>query len=258
MMEATEKIQQKTSHDGQVAELTLCAPKGNVLDRQMMAELTRAIAATAARDEVKALVFRGEGSHFSFGASVEEHRKELVPEMLDTFHGLLRSLIESGKPALALVQGQCLGGGLELVSLCHWIFAAPAARFGQPEINLAVFAPAASLILPHRVGQSAADDLLLSGRSITAEEACRIGLVHEVAEDPSAALDEHLVRHLLPKSATALRFAARASRHEMHRAFLENIGSLESTYVRELMETRDANEGIQAFLDKRPAVWENR
>lgn len=252
------KIKLDFSHENQILTITLNAPKGNVLDREMMIELSKAIGEQGRGASIKALVFQGEGDHFSFGASVPEHQKEFVPHMLATFHDLFRTLIAVNKPCIALVRGQCLGGGFELAMFCHWIFAAENAKFGQPEINLAVFPPVASLLLPHRAGQSAADDLVFSGRSITAPEAKQMGLVYSVSADPQAELDDFLAKHLLPKSATALQFAARASRFEMHQAFLQNIEALEKMYVQELMETADANEGIGAFMQKRKPIWKNQ
>jgi cyclohexa-1,5-dienecarbonyl-CoA hydratase len=257
-MNEYEKIEAVRSHDGQVLRLLLNAPKANVLDRQMMVELTDAIQQGAGDFELRALLLEGKGAHFSFGASVPEHRKEQVGEMLPTFHRLLRTMIESGKPTVALVRGQCLGGALELAALCHWVFAAIDARFGQPEINLAVFPPAASLILPYRIGQSAADDLILSGRSITAEEAMHLGLVRSISDDPESDVDAFLREHILTKSGAALHFAALSSRYEMNRALLRNLEAVEELYLNDLMNTADANEGIQAFIEKRKPVWAHR
>ncbi|MFQ6114235.1 MAG: enoyl-CoA hydratase-related protein [bacterium] len=252
------KIKLDYFHDKQVLNLTLHAPKGNVLDREMMTELTQAVQQEGVRASVKALIFQGEGAHFSFGASVPEHQKEYVGEMLATFHQLFRTLIRTSKPMFALVRGQCLGGGLELAAFCHWIFASEDAKFGQPEINLAVFPPAASLILPHRIGQSAADDLVLSGRSISAQEAKQSGLVYSVSTDPQKELNEFVSKHLLPKSAAALQLAVKSSRYEMHQAFLKNIEAVEKMYLEDLMATEDANEGIRAFMEKRKPLWKNR
>lgn len=251
------KLKVDLSQDGQVLNLTLNAPKGNVLDKEMMSELQKAIERKAAQSSVKAIVLRGEGAHFSFGASVPEHMKENVAEMLATFHDLLRALIATSKPMFALVRGQCLGGGLELAAFCHWIFAAEDAMFGQPEIKLAVFPPVASLVLPHRIGQSAADDLVLSGRSISAAAALHLGLVHSVSPDPEAELEKYISEHILPRSAAALHFAVKSSRYEFHRAFLQHIAEVEKMYVQDLMATDDANEGIAAFLEKRKPVWKN-
>lgn len=251
------KIRLDHKNDNQILTLTLNAPKANVLDREMMLELIHALAAQGRAASIKALVFQGAGDHFSFGASVPEHQKEFAPHMLATFHDLFRTLIAVNKPCFALVRGHCLGGGFELAMFCHWIFASEDAKFGQPEINLAVFPPVASLVLPHLIGQSAADDLVLSGRLMTAPEAKQLGLAYAVSVDPQAALDEFLAKHILPKSASALQFAARASRYAMHQAFLKSIEALEKIYVQELMETEDANEGIKAFIEKRKPVWKN-
>jgi cyclohexa-1,5-dienecarbonyl-CoA hydratase len=257
-MAELKRIKCDFQHNNQVLTLTLNAPKGNVLVGEMMIELIAAVKENGNTPSLKALIFQGEGDHFSFGASVPEHQKEFAPQMLATFHDLFRTLIAVNKPCFALVRGQCLGGGFELAMFCHWIFASEDAKFGQPEINLAVFPPVASLLLPHLVGQAAADDLVLSGRSITAPEATQIGLVYSVSANPQVELDDFLAKHILPKSAVALQFAARASRHEMHQAFLQNIEALEKMYVQELMETADANEGIKAFMKKRKPEWENQ
>jgi cyclohexa-1,5-dienecarbonyl-CoA hydratase len=249
------KIKLASTHEGQVLTLTLNAPKGNILDREMMSELIAAIRDAGQKPSIKALVFQGEGEHFSFGASVVEHQKESVARMLGTFHDLFRTLIALSKPCFAVVRGQCLGGGLELAAFCHWIFTSEEAKFGQPEINLAVFPPVASLIFPHLIGQSAADDLVLSGRTISAQEAKKMGLVYSISANPEVELNEFISKHILPNSAVALQFAAKASRYEMHQAFLKNIEALEKMYVQELMETSDANEGIKAFMEKRKPVW---
>ena len=120
-------------------------------------------------------MFQGKGEHFCYGASVPEHRREHVAEMLTGLHDLLRSIIDLSKPGLALIRGCCLGGKLELAVFCQWIFAAEGARCGQPEIAPGVFPPTATLILPWRVGQPAADDLILTGRTISAAEAKQLG-----------------------------------------------------------------------------------
>lgn len=254
-MPYSNKIRIDYLHDQQVLGLILNAPKGNVLDMEMIKDLTAALRNEARGPKIKAIVFKGEGEHFSFGASVSEHRKALVGEMLVTFHDLFRVLIETSKPTFALVRGQCLGGGLELAAFCNWIFASEDATFGQPEIQLAVFAPVASLILPVKVGQTAAEHLLLTGQSISAQTAHQLGLVHLVSDDPENDLVAFVSEHILPKSAAALHYAVKAARHEMHQGFLRNIDEVERLYVKELMATHDANEGILAFMEKRRPVW---
>ncbi len=254
----TKKIKSDFLFDGQILNLTLNAPKGNVLDIEMISELTEAVKNFGSKPEIKAFVFQGAGEHFSYGASIPEHTKELAPKLLSAFHTFFRTLIKVSKPTFALVQGQCLGGGLELAAFCNWIFASEVAQFGQPDIKLSVFPPVSSLILPYRIGQSAADDLVLTGRLITAQEAKQHGLVHTVSREPLKALEEFISTHILPKSTIALQFSVKSSRFEMHQAFLKNVDPIEKLYVLELMESEDANEGIAAFMEKRAAVWKNR
>lgn len=255
---ATKKVLRESLHDGALWRLTLAAPKGNVLDAGMVRELSDAFREAAQGAGPKAILLAAEGEHFSFGASVEEHLPEQVKSMLAGFHGLFRQIAASGVPVLAAVRGACLGGGLELVAFCHRVFAHPEARLGQPEIALGVFAPVGSAILAERVGRGAADDLLLSGRSVAGPEALAMGLVDAVADDPEAAALAWAEEHLLPRSASSLRFAARAARFELTRRFERVIEELERLYLKELMVTHDAVEGISAFIEKREPVWRDR
>ncbi|MFO0728955.1 MAG: enoyl-CoA hydratase-related protein [Myxococcota bacterium] len=241
--------------EGRVLRVVLEAPPGNVLDSSMIEALTAFFDEQSAPSAVRALILEGAGKHFSFGASVAEHRREEVASMLARFHRMLRTLAQLSIPTLAAVRGQCLGGGLELVGLCTWIFAAPEAAFGQPEIQLGVFAPAASAVLPWRLGGGRALDLCVSGRTIRAEEARAMGLVHELATDPAAAALAFAEAMLVPKSAASLRFAERAVRLGLVQALEGRLMELEKLYLEELMETPDANEGLAAFLEKRAPRW---
>lgn len=235
--------------------IVLDAPKANILDATMLEGLAHALVEAAKEPRLKALLFVGEGAHFSFGASVEEHRKAQVGTMLRAFHGVFRALARTSLATLAVVRGNCLGGGLELASFCTRVFAAPDAKLGQPEIKLGVMAPVASLVLPSRCGQAVAEDLCLSGRVIDAEQALAIGLVDEVAADPQARAVEWFQTHLAPHSAASLRRAVAAVRHGFLQRFLPQLDALERLYLEDLMATQDANEGIEAFLGKRKPVW---
>jgi len=242
---------------GSFWRLVLDAPKGNILDASMVGALRRMFDKAAETPDLKGIIIEGEGDHFSFGASVEEHLPEQVGDMLAGFHGMFRSALACAVPLLAVVRGQCLGGGLEVAAFCHRVFAAPDARLGQPEIVLGVFAPVASLILTERAGRSRAEDLCISGRIVDAQEALAAGIIDEVHEDPGAAALAYARHNLLPRSASSLRFAVRAVRQEFSERFFERIAALEKLYLEELMATHDAREGLQAFLEKRKPVWRN-
>jgi len=255
------KIRRESLHDGQVVRLVLDSPKGNVLDGEMMAQLQAELDELGRQPAVKFIEFTGSGNHFSFGASVAEHTREKAAAMLTQFHALFRTLAEIAIPTAALVSGQCLGGAMELALMCNFLFLDKTAVLGQPEIVLGVFAPPASLLLPRKIGQMRSDDLLLTGRSITADETVTLGLATELFDDRAAmenGVDEWVVKHILPKSAASLRHATRASRWRLNKELLEDLDKLQKYYVNELMSSHDANEGIQAFLDKRKPVWQDR
>lgn len=253
-MNSDERARAALLEGGQLLRLTLSAPKGNILDAAMIEALSGALARHDT-PRLKAIVIEGEGAHFSFGASVPEHEKSRAPAMLATFHRLFRQLLRMGVPTLAAVRGQCKGGGLELSAFCTWVFASPDASLGQPEIKLGVFAPLASVLLPWRIGGGHALDLCVSGRSVSAAEARAMGLVHTVCADPAEAAIAFAQEHLLPSSASSLRFAERAARHGLARLLDDTLPAIERLYVEELMATADANEGIQAFLEKRKPVF---
>lgn len=246
----TQGVVLESLDDGRIARLTLDAGKGNILDSAVIEKLRRATKEISAMTVARAVVIDHTGKHFSFGASVAEHVPGEVEKMLPALHKMARKLLDLDLPLLVAVRGLCLGGGLELAMLGDRLFAAPGSGFGQPELNLAVFAPIGSALLPRIVGPRHAADLLLSGRTATLEEALRIGLVHEEAEDPGEAALAWARKHLVPKSASSVRHATRAARATWQDAFEKTLEKLEKSYLGELMSTHDAVEGLRAFLEK--------
>ena len=244
-------------HDGRIARVTLRAPKANILDAAMIADLDASLTELHQHQNLHAVVFAAEGPHFSFGASVEEHLPDQIAQTLAALHGLLRRLLEIPAPTIAVIRGQCLGGGLELALACDLIVAEESARLGCPEIKLGVFPPAASVLLPARIGVAAATALILTGDSIGGREAQATGLVARAAPDGEldATLDAWLAESFLPRSAAGLRFAAHATRTPVRRAMDEALPAAEKLYLEGLMRHPDAVEGIRAFLDKREPRW---
>lgn len=244
--------------EGRLLRLRLARPKANIVDAAMIAGLAVAFDRHRRDDGLTGALLDAEGPNFSFGASVEEHLPQNCAAMLASLHALIVKMLEWPAPILVAVQGQCLGGGLELALAGSRIYSAPDARFGQPEIKLAVFAPAASCLLAYRVNQQTAEDLLLSGRSLKADEAQAVGLVAEVADDPVAAALAYFDAQLADKSAAALGFALRAARGAMLPEVKRRLAEVEKLYLEELMKTHDANEGLAAFIEKRAPKWQNR
>jgi len=255
-----EKIKVNYLYENSVVNILLDDGKGNILDHIMMEELQNVFNSFAHKKDLKLIVFEGAGKHFSFGASVEEHQKEFAATMLRNFHQLFYSLRDLSIPALAKVSGQCLGGGMELALVCNFIFADKTAKFGQPESMLGVFAPPASLLLPEKIGYARAEELLITGKTINADEARSIGLVNELFDDRAtldAGVSDWIIKYILPKSASSLRYSVKAARVKLNHVLTNFLPQLESMYTKELMGTHDANEGILSFIEKRAPVWEN-
>ena len=244
--------------DGRLLRLTLARPKANIVDAAMIAALQSALEQYLPQPQLRGVLITAEGPHFSFGASVEEHMPDCCAQMLKSLHALVLKLVESPVPVLVAVRGQCLGGGLEVVAAGNFIFAAPNAQLGQPEVKLAVFAPAASCLLPERIGQAQAEDLLFSGRSVSAEEALLMGLVSVVAENPEQAAYDYFDKHLAPLSASTLRFAVQAARSQFALRIRARIVYVERLYLEEMMQTHDSVEGLTAFVEKRQPAWLDR
>ncbi|MBK9670619.1 MAG: enoyl-CoA hydratase/isomerase family protein [Thermomonas sp.] len=160
------KLALRETHDGQVLEVALDAPKANILDAAMMAELRAVLAAERGVAGRKALVLRGSGAHFCFGASVPEHQADQVGAMLPQFHALIDDLLSHPVPTIAQVSGFCLGGGFELALACALLFADDSARFAVPEIQLGVFPPVAAVLLPALGAAMLGNRLVLSGETV--------------------------------------------------------------------------------------------
>lgn len=243
---------------GRVRVLTLAAPPANLVDIATTRRITELVEDAGADSRVCALLFRAEGEHFSYGASVSEHLPERCAEMLQAFHEMFRRLLAVGIPAVAAVRGRCLGGGLELVAFCQRVFAAPDARLGQPEIRLGLFAPVGSILLTERLGRGAAEEMCLGGAEVDAARARELGLVDDVGLEPEAAALAWVRATLLDKSPAALRLAVRAARVGLAERFGSELARIERLYLEELMATRDAHEGLAAFLERRPPQWQGR
>lgn len=255
------KIKVEFTYNNSVARIILDDGKGNVLDSVMMRELSELLNSFKEKNDLKIITFEGAGKHFSFGASVEEHKKENAPKMLKEFHQLFYTIADLAIPTMAKISGQCLGGGLELALVCNFLFADQSAKLGQPEILLGVFPPPASLILPLKIGNAKAEELILTGKSISAEEGKAIGLINEVFENKDElekGSDEWIANNILNKSASSLRHTVKASRTTFNHLLRKMLPAVEEMYLKELMETDDANEGINSFLEKRKPTWKNR
>jgi cyclohexa-1,5-dienecarbonyl-CoA hydratase len=196
---------------------------------------------------------------FSAGVAVEEHVQGTIYQMLDSFHAIFRALEQIARPTIAVVENSALGGGCELVAACDIVIAGERARFGQPEIKLGVFPPVAVVLLPQVIGDKRAREMILTGDLIDAMEAARIGLVNHVV--PGNQLEPKLLEvlsKLRELSAASLQMTKKAIDLGRGRPIDSVLAEVENVYLHELMKTKDANEGINAFVGKRKPVWSDR
>ena len=250
-----EHLRHDVSDDGAVHTLTMDKPPGNVIDIALCQMLSAALDAAAARADAKVLVLRGAGKSFCFGASIEEHLPEVAPTMLRALSDVVRRLIGFPYPTIAGIQGRCLGGGLDLALSCGIVIAEEAAILGVPEIRLGVFPPPVTALLVGR----AAEEVILTGRDLTASEARDLGIVNWVVETGTldSFLGEYTEAFFVSRSAASLRIATRAVREGVRVEVERRLAAAEAIYVDELLAIHDGSEGIRAFMEKRAPQWGN-
>jgi cyclohexa-1,5-dienecarbonyl-CoA hydratase len=245
------------SRDGGIGRLVLDRPPVNVLDLTTLEALQTALGKAAADRKLKVLALSGAGRAFSAGVDVADHTADRVERMLELFHGAIRRLVSFEAPVVALVHGAALGGGCELALACDMVLARDDLRLGQPEIQLAVFPPVAAALLPHLVGRQRAMDLVLTGRSLRADEAFRMGLVSRVFAAAEYDVGTAAVlAGLAAQSGPAMRLAKRAVAEGAELGFAPALARAEAIYLDDLMKLADAREGLAAFMAKRPPAWE--
>jgi len=242
-----------------VARITLRNPPLNVIDIPMMEELAQALTRVESQPQVTAIILSGEGKAFSAGVDIAAHTPDRVEGMLTNFHGVVRSLLAAKKVTIAAVHGLCLGGGAELAMICDLVYSSDDAEWGFPEIKLGCFPPVACTALAALIGQKKAAELIFTGRSMTGREAAEIGLVTRAVPDQQVSSTVHTcIGQLLRLSAAALAVAKKASYAWDSMHFDKGLTRAEKIYLEDLMKTGDAQEGIRAFLEKRPPKWTGR
>ena len=239
-----------------VARIIINRPPLNILNLDTIMEMNEALAELRTDDGVKVVVITASGNRaFSAGVEVRDHLGDKLPKMMEVFTKLFISLVEVDKPTIAVVNGVALGGGCEVVAGCDMVIASEKAQFGQPEIKLGIYPPPASVLFPRIIGRQKAFELILSGDSIDAREAERIGLVNKVVpeEELEKAADEFISR-FTANSGLALSQARRSLYRnfdlELRQAM--DVTKIDSTLV---MAGENGVEGLTAFVEKRKPVW---
>ncbi len=229
-------------------------PPVNVLDGAVLGELAEQLSTLHGDDSIAALLLSGEGRCFSAGASVAEHKADQAEGMLDGLLAACTALADYPAPVAALVHGPCLGGAAELISFCDFVVADPSATIGQPEIKLAFLPPVACCQLPRIAGLQNASYAILTGESLSAEQAATMGLVQRIlAKDEWDKIDK-IFNNL---SAAALRVTKEAIQAGTGGYQRQSLEQLKQLFLDRLYKLEDLEEGIASFEERRKPAWKH-
>lgn len=252
----------KIKNNNQVTYITIANPPVNSLCLQTLKELEKAIDATLKDSETKVIVLTGEGNFFIGGADIKElmtfETSQKAREFGEYGQYVFKKIEQSPKPVIAMINGPCLGGGLEIALAAHIRIAANSALLGLPELNLGLIPGfGGTQRLSRLISREKAIELILTSDPIDGWEASRIGLVSK-----SVPLEElentvkSLAEKISAKSSVSIG-AAMSAINQGVRLGLEQGFLLEAELFGNLFTTKDAKEGIQAFIEKRSPVFKN-
>ncbi len=244
-----------------VAKISLTRGKMNPLNRQMLGELCTALGQHEANDNVRCMILTGNDENFCAGADIKEMANREFVDLVknDGFGEVTQALRSCRKPIIAAVRGLALGGGCELAMMCDIILAGNSAKFGQPEINLGLIAGiGGTQNLTRAVGKSISMEMNLAGRWLSAEEAQNFGLVSRVVDDAQLRSEsEQLAKRISEKPPLAILAAKEAVLRAAEVSLSEGLLH-ERRLFHALFATRDKDEGIQAFIEKREPRFQGR
>jgi cyclohexa-1,5-dienecarbonyl-CoA hydratase len=242
-----------------VARITLNRPKFNMMDIEMIVEINSLLESFVSDQDLKCVVFDAEGKHFCTGVEVGDHKPDKVDDMIPNFNRIFELLEQIDVPIVAVVQGFCLGGGMELAIACDVIVADKGASFGQPEIKVGFFPPYAAIRLPQLVGPAKAIEICTTGKFYNAEEARVLGMVAHVAEEGQLSeTAEKIIKEIKGNSPLIIRLNKRAVRQHLGLGFKQALAGVSDLFLNELMKTEDTLEGIASYEEKRKPEWKNK
>jgi cyclohexa-1,5-dienecarbonyl-CoA hydratase len=245
-------------HEG-IGKITFNNGALNILNISMMEQVNEALSEFFNDSSLKALIIAHNGKAFSAGVDIGDHMGDKAKKMIDEFHDIFRNLNKIKCPTIASVRGAALGGGCEVALFCDIVLISEKAKFGQPEIKVGVFPPVSAVILPFLAGSKKTFEFLLQGETFDAKEAHRLGLVNHIF--PSESYEQDLTKFLnrfKNLSSVVLQYTKKAVRLGTSNDFDSKLELVEKLYLEGLMETYDANEGLNAFMEKRQPKWQNK
>jgi len=250
-------------YDRKAAVLWLNRPESlNAISWDTMRCLAAALEAAEKNRTVRAVLIIGRGRGFSAGGDIKAYKKlqadaEAFTAFVDDYCRLTEGIGEMTKPVLALVNGLCAAGGLELLLACDFAWAAESARIGDMHVNFAQIGGAGAMArLPRLIGQARALELVFSGEMLDSRLALQWGLVNRVVADDTL-LEEGLrfARSLAAKSPNAIKFVKQSIRRGMGGDLTAALKLEHEQCLRYCLTLPDSMEGINAFIEKRPPVY---
>jgi enoyl-CoA hydratase/carnithine racemase len=251
-----------------IAVLTLNRPQArNSLSEEMLSALHRELADIAAHGRVRAVVIAAEGPAFSAGHDLKEltaHRadadggRSYTKRIMESCSALMLAVLRLPQPVIAAVEATATAAGCQLVATCDLAVASTAAKFCTPGVHIGLFCSTPMVALSRNVARKHALEMLLTGDTIVAEEAYRMGLVNHVVE-PGAAREQALAlaHRIAAKSAAIVKLGKEAFYRQIEMSIVDAYEHATEVMVKNMM-ARDAAEGISAFVEKRPPIWDDR
>jgi methylglutaconyl-CoA hydratase len=234
----------------------------NAFDDRLIAELTAALKRLAENPQIRVVILASNGKSFSAGADlnwmlrVADYSLEENVEDALALAELMRTLNELPKPTIALVQGAAFGGGVGLVAACDIVIASDRASFCLSEVKLGLIPAVISPYVIAAIGPRAARRYFLTAERFPADEALRLGLVHQIVPEPELpSTADQLSRQLLQNGPQALAEAKRLIREVSGRPVDKKLVELSAEWIAAIRATEEGREGLQAFLAKRPPNW---
>ena len=253
---------------GDIAVLILNRPRArNTLSEAMLQALRRDLADIAEEKAVRAVVLAAKGSVFSAGHDLKEltaHRSEAdggrgyTQHIMQICSAMMLSILRVPQPVIAAVEGTATAAGCQLVATCDLAVTSSAAKFSTPGVHIGLFCSTPMVALSRNVGRKHAMEMLITGDTISADDAYRIGLVNRVVEPGMARQHAlRLAQKISAKSSAVIKLGKEAFYRQLEMGIADAYAYAGEVMVQNMM-ARDAAEGISAFLEKRPPNWHNR
>ena len=255
-------------NSGDIAVLILNRPRArNTLSEAMLQALRRALADSAEEKAVRAVELAAKGSVFSAGHDLKEltaHRSEAdggrgyTQHIMQICSAMMLSILRLPQPVIAAVEGTATAAGCQLVATCDLAVTSSAAKFSTPGVHIGLFCSTPMVALSRNVGRKHAMEMLITGDTISADDAYRIGLVNRVVEPGMARQHAlRLAQKISAKSPAVIKLGKEAFYRQIEMGIADAYAYASEVMVQNMM-ARDAAEGISAFLEKRPPNWHNR